>query len=225
MVSVILDRELDEFQFPALVFTASGGHTQLALWEDWTQIRILGQTRDDAAGEAFDKCAKLLGLGYPGGPIVSKYAEKGNEKAFDLPRIYLEKETLDFSFSGLKASVYRIVEEHEGEKDEQFQADVCSSFQAAVRDIFVRKLERAIEQYPEVQQVHFVGGVSANTVLRTALTCVCERSGLTFFTPAKMNYCTDNAAMIGAAAYLQVRENPDVLTTEYVDAEPRMGLS
>lgn len=236
--SVFLDREnlmknLREF-FPSLVLTVSGGHTQMHLWTDPMHLELLGQSRDDACGEAFDKVAKMLGLGYPGGPVVSRYAEKGDRNAFDLPRIYLEKDSLDFSFSGLKAAVFRILENPldppstplklsgEDSYHEVFIADVCASFEMAVGRIFEKKIERALEKFPEIKNVCFVGGVSANKYLRNLLTDNLEKMGKRFLVPAQIEYSTDNAAMIGAAAFWQYQKNPTEFSVGMVDASPRM---
>ena len=226
MCSILLDRKESDLTFPILVLTVSGGHTQFALWKDFTHFEIIGRTLDDAAGEAFDKCAKMLELGYPGGPIVSEKALRGDRKRFDLPRILLEKDSLDFSFSGLKAAVYRIIEiEQETNRDDTFVNDVCASFEIAVKDTFVRKVTRALEQYPEVKQLAFVGGVSANAYITEALEGVAQSRGKSLLTPAKREYSTDNAAMIGAAAHLLMRHGGVIPSVEYIDADPRMEIS
>lgn len=224
VVSVVLGRKLSQIKLPMLSFTISGGHTKLHMCKNFVHVQEIGSTIDDAVGEAYDKVAKMLGLGYPGGPIVSEYAEKGDEKAYDLPRIYLAKESLEMSFSGMKAAVYRLVESAEDHQDEGFRADVCASFQAAVRDTLVRKLERAIDQNPEVQTVGFAGGVSANVRLREALGRVAESRGVEFLVPREFLYCTDNAAMIGASAYVQYMADPSVAKVQYVDANSRMVM-
>lgn len=222
--SVVLGRHLTDFQFPSLCLTVSGGHTDFYECDSFTNVKKVGQTIDDAAGEAFDKCAKMLGLGYPGGPLVSQWAEKGNEKAFDLPRIMLEKGSLNFSFSGLKAAVYRVIEQAEDKTDEGFIADVCASFQQCVVDTFLKKINRALDLYPHIKQFSFVGGVSANKQLREAIARLCEERGVRFFTTTKFLYSTDNAAMIGAAAYVLYENDPDIAKIQFVDADPRLQI-
>jgi N6-L-threonylcarbamoyladenine synthase len=241
--SIILDRDLEEIQFPVLVLTVSGGHTDMFLQTSFTDIKRLGGTLDDAAGEAFDKCAKMLGLGYPGGPLVSKAAESGDGKRFRFPRPYLAKTSFDFSFSGIKAAVYREIEEEkrridptlsaeqgdsnplpEGGFDAQYIADVCASFEQAVVDVFVKKVSRVLVRYPELKAVHFTGGVSANTAIREALNFLCAKNKITFRVPAKFEYCTDNAAMIAAEAFLQFQKNPDIAQEQFVDANPRLKV-
>lgn len=232
--SIFLEREslvhnLDDF-FPSLVLTVSGGHTQMHAWKSPMHLELLGQSRDDACGEAFDKVAKMLGLGYPGGPIVSRYAEKGDRHAFDLPRIYLEKDSLDFSFSGLKAAIFRILEDKKshspqsGAFSEKFIADICASFECAVGRIFEKKIERALERFPETKNICFVGGVSANKYLRTLLTEKLQKIGKNFRVPKQIEYSTDNAAMIGAAAFWQYQTAPDNFSVGMIDAMPKMYL-
>ncbi len=231
--SIILDRTVEEIKYPVLVLTVSGGHTDMFLQTSTTEIEKLGGTLDDAAGEAFDKCAKMLGLGYPGGPIVSKEAEKGDRKKFPFPRPLLGKESLDFSFSGIKAAVYRqttdyklqITEERVGASfDTNFVQDVCASFEQAVVDVFVKKVSRTLVRLPQIKAVHFTGGVSANTAIRAALQEVCGKNKIEFRVPAKFSYCTDNAAMIGAEAFLQYQKNPEIAQEQFVDANPRLSV-
>ncbi len=224
MASVALDREVRDFEFPALTFTASGGHSDFYICENFTESHKVGQTIDDALGEAFDKCAKMLGLGYPGGPIVSELAEKGDPNAFDFPVIMLEPDSLNFSFSGLKAAIYRVVEACEDPTDETFIANVCASFQATVVKTCVKKLERAFEKHREVKSFHFVGGVSANKQLREALEKTCKKWDKKFFTTSKFIYSTDNAAMIGSAAYFLYEKNPAIAQVQFIDANPRLEI-
>lgn len=224
-----LGRDLDEIKFPIMVLTVSGGHTQMHLWESPTKIKCLGTTLDDAAGEAFDKVAKMLHLGYPGGPIVSKHAEIGDRLKIDFPKIYLTKESLDFSFSGLKASVYRLLEKNPDwesqENKDEFIADICASFEYTVGKIFAKKVVRTIERYPEIKQIHFTGGVSANTYLRKILTELCAQNNCEFLFPKNLEYSTDNAAMIGAAAYQLITSNSKIGKIQHVDAQSRLDLS
>lgn len=238
IMSVHLERGATELgsdeavKLPALVLTVSGGHTQIHLrggkrdgekGASFLDIDLVGTTRDDACGEAFDKLAKMLGLGYPGGPIVSQMAEKGDSKRFDLPYIYLEKDSLDFSFSGLKAACRRIVDE-EDEKDERFICDLCASFEATVSRIFLKKLERALDQYSEIQQVHFVGGVSANKRLQGDFAEFLQLRGLTILSPDRIEYCTDNAAMIACAGYFLHQQDPAIAQQQFLEAKARMSI-
>ncbi|MEK7672263.1 MAG: tRNA (adenosine(37)-N6)-threonylcarbamoyltransferase complex transferase subunit TsaD [Patescibacteria group bacterium] len=190
----------EEVQFPILILTVSGGHNELYLMRSHFDFEVLGETLDDAAGEAFDKVARILGLGYPGGPAISKIALEGDSKKFNFPKAWLEKGSLDFSFSGLKTSVLNLVK-----KDDFNTADVAASFQEAVVEVLSEKLLMAYKQYPEVKEVHLAGGVSANKRLREVIT---EKFGkfapaVKFRHPKSMSYCTDNAAMIAAAAYFK----------------------
>lgn len=223
--SNFLERDRQAFQFPALVLVSSGGHTEMHLWEEVTTLKKLGSTLDDAAGEAFDKVAKMLHLGYPGGPLVSQQAEKGNPEAFQLPRILLGRDSLDFSFSGLKASVYRALE-YGGEEpiSQSLTRDMCASFQQAVVDTFYKKVTRALEAFPQIRMVHFVGGVSVNKSIQKALRHLCESRGLPFWVPKKQAYSTDNAAMIGSAAYFLVSKDPSQARVQFIEASPRIQL-
>ncbi len=228
LCSIFLDREMKDFQFPVLSLAVSGGHTEFYLQRSPVDIERLGGTIDDATGEAFDKVAKMLGLGYPGGPIVSKWALHGDRKAFDFPRVYLSKESLDFSFSGVKAAVYRVIEDYKKEHGEVFSeafiANVCASFEQCVADTFVKKVSRALEKYSDITALHLSGGVSANTYLREILKDMLEADGRKLLVPNTFPYCTDNAAMIGSAAYFLFQKNPDIAQIQYVDALPRLTL-
>ena len=235
LCSVFLNRKVQDITFPAIGLTVSGGHTDLYFWRNATSLQRIGNTLDDACGEAFDKVAKMLGLGYPGGPIVSKYAEKGDEKSFDLPKIYLEKDSLDFSFSGLKAAVRRIIEKQTNSHDldlssfkkedlEIFRANICASFQFTVGKIFLKKIERAFEKFPEAQSLYFVGGVSANTYLNKLFTEFMQRQCKTFKKPKTIEYSTDNASMIGAAAYFLYQQNPNIAKVQNIEPVPRLDL-
>ncbi len=240
--SVFLERKVEDLQFPSLVLVASGGHTEMHLWESPTKLKKIGQTIDDAAGEAFDKVAKMLDLGYPGGPFVSQAAENGDPEKYNFPRTLPQRDSLDFSFSGLKAAVYREVnsdqskskaksqkskitnDEQRRTNDEKRVFDVCASFQQAVVDIFLKKVERALEKYPQIQMVHFVGGVSANVAIQKALSGLCKKYEIEFLVPAKNAYSTDNAAMIASAAYFLVKKDPKIAKVQFLDAEPRMAM-
>jgi N6-L-threonylcarbamoyladenine synthase len=188
-------------EYPILTLTVSGGHNELVLVEGPGQFTLLAESVDDAAGEAYDKVARLLGLGYPGGPIVEKRGALGNAKAFRFP-IGLANED-NFSFSGLKTAVlYHLKENEKRLSDEGFVNDTAASFQEAVVEALVSKLMKALRSHT-VKEVHLTGGVSANKYLRARIER--ELSALknppVFRYPKRMSYCTDNAAMIGAAAY------------------------
>lgn len=203
-----LDHE-EKIEFPVLILTVSGGHNELILMRDHYDFEVLGETRDDAAGEAFDKVARILGLGYPGGPAISKTAEQGNNKSFNLPRILLEKNSLDFSFSGLKTAVLSLVKENGNKISEKFKAHLAASFQQAVIEVLVEKLLRAYKKYPAIKELHLAGGVSANKLLReVAIERLPKNIKLRY--PRSITFCTDNAAMIGAAGYYLWQKNPGV---------------
>jgi N6-L-threonylcarbamoyladenine synthase len=183
--------------FPALALLVSGGHTELILMKGHGEYELLGETLDDAAGEAFDKVAKMLELGYPGGPAIAKLAEHGNAEAFDFPRGLLNKPGYDFSFSGLKTSVlYTLRKNEEKLMHETFQANIAASFQEAVVDVLVKKTLRAIKQYSP-KSFLLAGGVSANRALRARLYDSIP-SEVSVHIP-ELRYCMDNAAMIAAA--------------------------
>jgi N6-L-threonylcarbamoyladenine synthase len=201
-----IDTEKDEISLPALVLTVSGGHNDMILMKDHHKFKVLGETLDDAAGEAFDKVARVLDLGYPGGPAISKMAVNGDSKRFKLPRSILEKGSLNFSFSGLKTAVIREVKKYP-ELDEKFKADMSAAFQEAVSDVFVHKMLEALHQYPKIKEVMIAGGVSANTRIRNALTQALP-ADVKFRFPKAISYCTDNAAMIAAAGYFLYKLHP-----------------
>lgn len=184
--------------FPHAALIVSGGHTELVSVEAPGRFRVVGETRDDAAGEAFDKGARLLGLGYPGGLSVQNAALKGNPKRYTLPR-GLSGETIDFSFSGLKTAVLRLVE-REGEA--LSVPDAAASLQEAIVSVLTERAIRAAEQL-DTQALTLVGGVAANASLRDRLAKVCDRRGIAFFTPP-LDLCTDNAAMIGLAGAVRL---------------------
>lgn len=186
--------------FPFLALLVSGGHTQLVAVEGIGQYQLLGESIDDAAGEAFDKTAKLMGLDYPGGPLLAKLATQGDSKKYKFPRPMTDRPGLDFSFSGLKTSAANVIAK-EG-NSEQVQADIAASFQQAVVDTLVIKCERALEQ-TGYQRLVIAGGVSANTSLREQLAVLLKRRGGTVFYPRK-EFCTDNGAMIALAGYFRL---------------------
>ncbi len=188
----------DEYPpFPHLALVVSGGHSSLMRVDGPGQLKELGATRDDAAGEAFDKVAKLLGLGYPGGAAIDKLASQGDPKAVPMPRLMTKKETgLEFSFSGLKTAVLNIVHAH-GVPEGQGLADLCASFQATVVELLIRKTRMAAKQ-EGLTHVQLCGGVAANSGLRAALREAGQKDGFAVYVPRPIR-CTDNAAMIAAA--------------------------
>jgi len=186
-------------QFPYISLIVSGGTSSIYLARDYTSFTCLGRTRDDAAGEAFDKVAKLLGLPYPGGPHVSKMAQQGDPGAIRFPRAWLEDDSLDFSFSGLKTAVLNHVHSMKCKKQVPEQADICASFEAAVVDVLVKKTITAAQTH-NISTITLGGGVSANSTLRTKLGEVCRQNKIDFY-PPEIQYCTDNAAMIAFAGY------------------------
>ncbi len=206
-----LDRERP--QFPLLTLLVSGGHSQLVAVESATSMRILGRTRDDAAGEAFDKTARLLGLPYPGGPALDALAQRGNPRAYAFPRHRPAGDSLDLSFSGLKTSVRYFLESENGR--EARPEDVAASFQAAVVDVLMARLQAAYGRGP-YNGVVLSGGVAANSALQSAFRTWAERNRVPAYLPPP-KYCTDNAAMIGAAAFHQrraVRADPLTLCAD-----------
>ena len=189
-------------EFPFLACTISGGHTQIVLVKDYFEMEILGTTLDDAIGEAFDKSAKLLGLPYPGGPLIDKHAVNGEPKRFPFPEPKVAG--LDFSFSGLKTSIkYFIEKETANNPDfvETHMSDICASIQFTIIKILMQKLKKAVKQ-TEIKRVAIGGGVSANSGIRKALQTAEHTEGWTTYIP-KFEYCTDNAAMIGIVGYLK----------------------
>ena len=204
-----------EMQFPLVSLVVSGGHTELILMEDHYAFERLGQTRDDAAGEAYDKVARLLELSYPGGPVIDQLAQKG-KVTYNFPRAWLEPGSLDFSFSGLKTAVKNAVQSEK----EVVVEDVAASFQAAVLDVLVEKTRRAVE-HTGVRQLIVAGGVSANTELRRRLQSYARETGVTLSLPP-LELCTDNAAMIAAAAYYA--EQKGIRAGLDLNADPSLPL-
>lgn len=187
-------------EFPFLCLTVSGGHTQIVLVKDYFEMEIVGETLDDAAGEAFDKTAKILGLPYPGGPLIDKYAKTGNPQAFQFPEPQIPG--LDFSFSGLKTSILYFVRDRKKEDPdflEKNMADICASVQNRIITILLAKVKRAAKEF-RVNNIAIAGGVSANSGLREALQDMAEKQNWKVFIPP-FQYCTDNAGMIAIAGY------------------------
>ena len=196
------DKKNDIPSFPFLCLTVSGGHTQIVLCSDYLTMKVIGQTLDDAAGEAFDKSAKILGLPYPGGPLIDKYAKDGDPDKYKFPEPKIDK--LDFSFSGLKTAIlYFIHEQKEKNKNfiEENIHDICASIQSRIVSILLNKLKRASAQ-TGIKNICIAGGVSANSGLRKAFAELGAKEGWKTFIPA-FEYCTDNAAMIAITAYFK----------------------
>ena len=199
--SVFLENDPPGFPFVALL--VSGGHTSLYNVRSHTEADLIGQTRDDAAGEAFDKVAKMLGLGYPGGGVISKLARKGDPKKIHFPRSYLGKSSFDFSFSGLKTAVNRYIKEHSRELPDGM-VDIAAGFQEAVVEVLVKKLvDAALSK--GCSRIALVGGVAANDRLRSVLITDANRNGLSVHIPS-LSLCGDNAAMIAATGYHFIKE-------------------
>lgn len=193
-------------EFPFLNLTVSGGHTQLVVVHSPTRMEVVGETIDDAAGEAFDKAAKVLGLDYPGGPLLDKMAQTGDAKKFSFP--IPKVEGLNFSFSGLKTSLLYFLRDNQKENKnfiEEERANLCASFQHTVVTYLLRQIQRGIDA-TEINQIAICGGVSANTELRKQLIEFGLKNNLEVFIPP-FKYCTDNAAMIGVAAHYLMKEN------------------
>ncbi|NJJ41923.1 tRNA (adenosine(37)-N6)-threonylcarbamoyltransferase complex transferase subunit TsaD [Paenibacillus apii] len=191
-------RLVKELEYPALALVASGGHTELVSLESEGRFKIIGRTRDDAVGEAYDKVARALGFPYPGGPHVDKLAHEAAESAA-LPRVWLEPDSYDFSLSGLKSAVLNLVNQSRMKGQEPDAAAIARGFQESVVEVLVEKAVRAVRA-TGARQLLLCGGVAANRGLREALTARCGTEGIELIIPPAV-YCTDNAAMIGAAAY------------------------
>ncbi|WP_323756541.1 tRNA (adenosine(37)-N6)-threonylcarbamoyltransferase complex transferase subunit TsaD [Roseivirga sp.] len=205
--------------FPFLCLTVSGGHTQIVLVKSHLEMEIVGETRDDAVGEAFDKSAKLLGLSYPGGPLIDKYAQLGDPHRFTLPQT--EMPGLEYSFSGIKTGILYFLRD-ELKKNEKFidenLNDICASIQHTLVEMLLQKLRKAARQF-KIKNIALAGGVSANSGLRNGLNVMAEKENWSVFVPA-FEYCTDNAAMIGMAAHYKYLAGE--FTTQEVSALPRM---
>ena len=186
---------------PFLCLVVSGGHSHIVMVEDYTKMRIIGKTRDDAAGEAFDKAARTMGMPYPGGIALDKVAEEGDPFAFKLPRPTVSGSQYDFSFSGLKTAVINLIHNSAQKGIELNKADVCASFRYAVVDCLKTNFLKAAEDL-KVDKLVIAGGVSANRLLRSSLQEECDKHGLAFYMPEK-SLCGDNAAMVGSQGYYE----------------------
>ena len=193
--------ENKELEPPFVCLVVSGGHSHLVLVKDYGEYEIIGRTRDDAAGEAFDKVARAIGLGYPGGPKIDKVSKEGNPDAVHFPRAKVGENEYDFSFSGLKSAVLNYLNSCQMKGEEICQADIAASFQKAVIEVLVGHAMHAVKEY-DCKKFAIAGGVASNSSLRAAFEKECAEEGIEFYHPSPI-YCTDNAAMIGTAAYYE----------------------
>ena len=189
---------------PFACLVVSGGHTHLVVVKDYGEYEIIGRTRDDAAGEAFDKVARAIGLGYPGGPKIDLLSKEGNPDAIRFPRAKVENSAYDFSFSGLKSAVLNYLNSCEMKKEEVNKADVAASFQKAVTDVLVDHAMAAVDEYG-FSKFAIAGGVASNSMIRESFQIACREKGIEFFHPSPI-FCTDNAAMIGVAGYYEYQK-------------------
>lgn len=193
--------ENKELEPPFVSLVVSGGHTHLVKVNDYGKFEIIGRTRDDAAGEAFDKVARAIGLGYPGGPKIDKIAKEGNPEAIVFPRAHVDDAPYDFSFSGIKSAVLNYINSAEMKGETVNKADLAASFQKAVVDALVSRAIRLTKE-SGMDKLALAGGVASNSALRKALKEECDKNAITFYSPSPI-FCTDNAAMIGVAAYYE----------------------
>jgi len=213
-----------EFNFPYLVLIVSGGHTSLVIFKDHLDYEVLGETIDDAAGEALDKAAKMLGLGYPGGPIIERLAKDvGNIDKFNLPRPMTKADNINFSFSGLKTAFYYFLKKYEEKEKISNMKFLLSSFQQAVFDTLYLKTEKAIKK-TGIKNLCLVGGVSANLYLRKLFRNLAKRYNLNILLPSYKYLTGDNAAMIGVAAFYKAKKGIFVSDLKKLDRIPRMNL-
>ena len=221
LLAIFLQKKI---QFPFVALIVSGGHTELYRASDFGQYKLLGRTRDDAAGESFDKVGKMLGLPYPGGPAIERLARKGNGKAHKFPRAYLEKGSLDFSFSGLKTSVRTFLQQREqGNRITLTDEDISAGFQDAVIDVLVDKLISACKK-EKISRIVVTGGVAANGALREAVRNAAQSHGFEASFPDRI-FCTDNAAMIACAGYHKfVRQKSLSADFKALDAKANLPL-
>lgn len=196
--------EHKDLEPPFLSLVVSGGHSHLVMVKDYGEYEIIGRARDDAAGEAFDKVARAIGLGYPGGPKIDRVSKEGNPDAVHFPRAKIENAVYDFSFSGMKSAVLNYLNSCKMKGEEIQTADVAASFQKAVIDVLVGHSMEALEAY-HCPKFAIAGGVASNSGLRAAFEQACRKKGIMFYCPSPV-YCTDNAAMIGAAAYYEYQK-------------------
>ena len=212
--------EYPELEPPFMALITSGGHTEIVKVSEYNKCEILGGTRDDAVGEAYDKVARVLGLGYPGGPKIDKIAKEGDPEAIHFKRVYLEKDSYDFSFSGLKTAVLNYINTEKQAGREINRADVAASFQEAVMDVITEKAVDAVKA-SGMDKLAMAGGVAANSRLREKLGALCEKEGIQLYRPHPA-LCTDNGAMVACAAYYKYKNGEtDGLD---LDASPSLPL-
>ena len=209
-----------DYTFPIIFLIVSGGHTQIVLMEDHLKYKILGKTRDDAVGEAFDKGAKMLGLPYPGGPEIDKLAQGGDPNYYKFPRAWLNDDPLDFSYSGLKTALLTFLKDRDENEIQANLNNICASYQTAAIDVLVQKTISAAEKYKS-ERIAIAGGVAANSLLRTWLKDECDSKGFEFYLP-EFKYCTDNAAMIARAGYEYLSR--DIYSDQSLNAYPALKL-
>lgn len=195
--------ENDKLKPPFITLVVSGGHSYLCVVKDYNNYEVVGKTRDDACGECFDKIARSLDLGYPGGPVIDKLAKKGNSKAIDFPRVMLEKDSYDFSFSGLKTAVLNYINQKKQKNETIIIEDVCASFQQAVFDVLVSKSLRLLKE-TGIKDFALSGGVASNSSLRMIFEQKLKEMGVNFYYPDRI-LCTDNAGMIAMAGYINYK--------------------
>ena len=196
--------ENPELEPPFICLVVSGGHTHLVCVKDYGEYEIIGRTRDDAAGEAFDKVARAIGLGYPGGPKIDQLSKEGNPDAIVFPKAHISDAPYDFSFSGVKSAVLNYINGCQMKGETYNNADIAASFQKAVTDVLVENAMRAVDEYG-LKKFAIAGGVASNSTLRKAMKEACEEKQIEFYYPSPI-FCTDNAAMIGVAAYYDYRK-------------------
>lgn len=212
--------EYPELEPPLLCLVVSGGHTHLVHVKDYQTFEVLGKTRDDASGEAYDKVARTLGLGYPGGPMIDKLAKIGDASKIKFPRTYLEKDSLDFSFSGIKSAVLNYINGCRMKNIEIIVEDVAASFQEAVVEVLVDKMAMAIE-LTGVDKIALAGGVASNSYLREKMMVMAKEKGVAFYKPSLV-LCTDNAAMIGCVGYYNYKAG--IVGDQYLNAIPNLKI-
>lgn len=210
----------ETIEFPILFLIVSGGHTMLVVMEDHLKYKIIGTTRDDAVGEAFDKTAKILGIGYPGGPVIDKLAEQGDPTFVKFPKSFYKDPHYDFSYSGLKTSVLTYKNKHSQSFIEENLPDICASFRYAAIEVLVAKAMRAAKEY-NAKAIGVAGGVAANLLLRRMLNEKAQSAGLAYYQP-KFEYCTDNAAMIAATGAEYLKHG--VVSEQDLNAYPSLKL-
>jgi len=216
------NRTKTEVQWPVLAVLASGNHTELVLAEQFGKFQVLGQTLDDALGEAYDKVGRMLGLGYPGGRLVALFAEEGNSERYPLPIPMQHSKDLNMSYSGLKNAVRLLVEKEQPLTREKIK-DISASFERVAQASLLLKITKVLKEY-EVSSLFLAGGVSANNQLRKSLRSLVGKNGLVLHTPANLKLCSDNAAMIGVAAFLGIKAGQKPVDPTVLDRKPSLTL-